>query len=109
VLLHHLVDSASNEITLLNCASSIESRWGHHFELVEVFREGFPSRVGGDGNSLARLSSVVFVEEVHDALKIHPVSRSVWPLEIMPPQLSAGGGTPAPWSGHIIGENSSPR
>jgi len=27
-----------------------ESRWGHHFDFVEVFCERFPSRVGGDGN-----------------------------------------------------------
>ncbi len=29
---------------------TIESRWGHQFDFVEVFRERFPSRVEGDGN-----------------------------------------------------------
>ena len=28
-----------------------ESRWGHHFDFVEVFRERFPSRPGREGNS----------------------------------------------------------
>jgi hypothetical protein len=30
--------------------STAKTRWGHHFNFVEVFRESFPSCPRGDGN-----------------------------------------------------------
>src|SRR5512132_381318 len=40
----------AQDTALSRLKHGFESRWGHHFDFVEVFRERSPSRVQRDGN-----------------------------------------------------------